>query len=79
MAKIKPGLGIASNNPDFIEKLVICMEIIMGRRGGKIQSIGTLTATNISGAPAADDYNKLVADQHTLVAKINEILTQLQD
>lgn len=78
MSVKKPSLP-DPRHPAFLERAKELLEILAGRRAGKLKKIDKLSAVDLSIAPTASDYNKLVADNNVLRIKINQIIERLQD
>lgn len=73
MTPRKPGIPSA-NSPQCLPAVVECLEVIMGRRGGSVDTINTVT----TGASDADLSN-VANDLQVLFNKVNEIIARLGD
>jgi hypothetical protein len=73
MTPRKPGIPPV-NTPACLPAVVECLEVIMGRRGGSIQPINSITT-------GANDSNlaNVLGDIEALALKVNEIISRLGD
>lgn len=74
----KPGLPPAAA-PGFGEAVRACLNRIMGRQGAKALRISGLQSSELTGAPAAADYNRLRADVELLRQRYNSLIDQIGD
>lgn len=82
----KPGLGTLSVTPinqqaipDILQRIAMCVEIMMGRRGTKTKKIARLSSATVAVSPTSTDHNAVVADIRALRDAINQLLDQVQD
>ncbi len=80
----KPGISPPAASLPFdarngFDQLRQCLEIIMGRRAGKDARLNPLSATDLTVAPTAADYNALLADVRAIHDKVNNLIERLQD
>lgn len=75
----KPGIGMAELSVGYLQRVSQCLETIMGRRGSRVAQLPDLVSADVSAGPTADEHNALREDVAVLRAKINELLTRIQD
>lgn len=75
----KPSVNSGYLTLPWAQRISEAVEIIMGRRTGRRVSAPIVTATKITAAPSAADYNKLVDDLLAMRARFEELLDQVQD
>ena len=78
MSRPKPGLGKVEPTVSFLTRLSQCVEVLMGRRGGRTAPMA-VTAAPVSAGPTAAEFNKVVDDLRQHAARFNELLEQVQD
>ena len=77
-ARKKPGIATADLSLGWAERLTTCVEVLMGRRGGRVERMA-VTAAKVTAAPTAAEFNAVVDDLNAMKARFNELLDQLQD
>lgn len=78
MSKPKPGIGKVEPTVPFLTRLSQCVEVMMGRRGGRTFPM-VVTAAPVNTAPTAAEFNKVIDDLRQHAARFNEFLEQVQD
>lgn len=75
--RVKPGLQAEGITQSWAHSITNCIEVIMGRRGGKVDQ-AKVTALKVSAGPTAAQFNAVVDDLTSLKARFNELLEQVQ-
>ena len=73
----KPGLGKPQLTDRWAQAISECIEVMMGRRGGKVDG-AAVTAKKVSSTPTAAEFNAVVDDLTAMKARFNALLRQVQ-